>query len=54
MYGVNCEQHCPEGCRLKSCDIYTGICNKGECITESYIAPDCKESKSKNQNSIQC
>ncbi|XP_026805156.1 tenascin-like [Rhopalosiphum maidis] len=42
-YGVNCKQQCPEGCRLKSCDIYTGICNKGECITESYIAPDCKE-----------
>ncbi|XP_026822080.1 LOW QUALITY PROTEIN: tenascin-like [Rhopalosiphum maidis] len=39
-YGVNCEQQCPKAC-LTSCNIYTGVCNKG-CIA-SYIAPDCRE-----------
>ncbi|XP_025205629.1 uncharacterized protein LOC112601954, partial [Melanaphis sacchari] len=40
-YGVNCEQQCSEGCRFKSCDVYTGICNRG--CTTNYITPDCKE-----------
>ncbi|XP_060876579.1 uncharacterized protein LOC132949615 [Metopolophium dirhodum] len=40
-YGVDCEQKCSERCNSKSCDVYTGICNKG--CTTSYIAPDCEE-----------
>ncbi|CAI6363846.1 unnamed protein product [Macrosiphum euphorbiae] len=40
-YGVNCEQNCSERCSSSSCDVYTGICNKG--CTSSYIAPDCEE-----------
>lgn len=47
-YGVNCEQNCSERCSSKSCDVYTGICNKG--CTSSYIAPDCEESKAKRLN----
>lgn len=44
-YGVNCEQKCSERCSSTSCDVYTGVCNKG--CTTNYIAPDCKESKAK-------
>ncbi|KAL5235450.1 hypothetical protein ACI65C_002860 [Semiaphis heraclei] len=40
-YGVNCEQQCSERCISKSCDVYTGDCDKG--CTANYIAPDCKE-----------
>lgn len=40
-YGVNCEQQCSARCNLGSCDIYTGVCNKG--CAANYIAPDCKE-----------
>jgi len=51
-YGVNCKQLCSEGCNSTSCDAYTGVCNKG-CAT-SYMAPDCKESKSIKIKSLQC
>ncbi|XP_001943393.2 uncharacterized protein LOC100166399 [Acyrthosiphon pisum] len=40
-YGVNCEQKCSERCSSTSCDVYTGVCNKG--CTTSYIAPGCEE-----------
>ncbi|CAI6369742.1 unnamed protein product [Macrosiphum euphorbiae] len=40
-YGVNCEQNCSKRCSSTSCDVYTGICNKG--CTSSYIAPACEE-----------
>ncbi|KAL5235451.1 hypothetical protein ACI65C_002861 [Semiaphis heraclei] len=40
-YGVNCEQQCSERCISKSCDVYTGVCDKG--CTTNYIGPDCKE-----------
>jgi len=49
-YGVNCEQQCPEGCHFNSCNVFTGVCDKG--CTTNYIAPDCKESKAESLTSI--
>ncbi|KAL1452397.1 hypothetical protein WDU94_006633 [Cyamophila willieti] len=44
FYGADCKQHC--GHCKNGCDIYTGNCHSGGCITNYLTRPQCKKSHS--------